>query len=153
MLKDTQYITKIITDLGIITYLYGHADITCKINRCKKISSPYRLSRPRSMAVFLDWSRLHQLATPTQIQVDQTCPVGYIFYHVFIRSIFNKINQSGTYVMDAIGDRFKVIVPSHGVTQKWYFDHFPWMLLFDSRSDTAFLGAISLEVGAEININ
>ena len=136
MLKDTQYITKIITELGISTYLVWHAEITCKINRCKKITFQHILSRPRSMAVFLEWSRLHKLATPNRLQVDQTCTVGYIFYHIFIRRSFNKINQSDTSEMDAIVDRFKVIVPSHGVTHKWYFDHFSldapfWFKIWD----------------------
>ena len=55
--------------------------------------------------------------------MDQTCTVGYIFYHLFIQRSCNKINQSDTSVMDAIGERFKGIVHSHGVTQQWYSNH------------------------------
>ena len=44
--------------------------------------------------------------------------MGSIFSHIFIRSSFNNLNQLVTSVMDAIDERFEVIVPSHGLTQK-----------------------------------
>ena len=74
------------------------------------------------MAIFLDCPRLHQLAVTTLLQVDQTCTVGSIFAHIFIRRSFNILNQSDTSVMDAIGKRSKGIVPYCGVTQQWTFD-------------------------------
>ena len=61
------------------------------------------------------------MSTTTRLQFDQTCPVGYIFDHLFSWRRFNNLNQSDSYEMDAICERFKVIAPSHGVTQKLYF--------------------------------
>ena len=71
------------------------------------------------MAVFLDFPRLHQLASTAQIQVYQTCPVGSIFAHVFSRRRFNELNHLDTSVVDVIGERFEVIVPYHGLTKQW----------------------------------
>ena len=92
--------------------------ITCKINRLKKVSLPYCLSRPRSMAAYLYCPRLHQLAVSTRLQVYQTCPVGYILAHILSRRSFKEINQLDTSVMDAIGKRFEGVVPSHGGTKQ-----------------------------------
>ena len=88
------------------------SDTTCKIKRCKKFSSLYHISRPQSMAVFLDCPRIHQLAATTQLQVDQTCPVISIFSHMFSQRIFNDLNQLGTFWMEAICERFELIVLS-----------------------------------------
>ena len=73
------------------------------------------------MVVLLDCLQIHQLGVTTHAQVDQTCPVVSIFDHIFSRRIFKNINQSDNSVVDAIGERFEVILPSHGVTQKWDF--------------------------------
>ena len=70
------------------------------------------------MAVFLDSLRPHYLAVTTWIQVDQTCPVGYISSHLFIRRSFNDLNQLAASVMDTICKKYEGIVPSHGVTQQ-----------------------------------
>ena len=70
--------------------VYG---ITCKINICKKFSSPYRLSLPQSTAVQLYCPRLHQLAASTRLHVDQTCTIYYILAHISSRRILKDINQ------------------------------------------------------------
>ena len=54
------------------------------------------------------------------LQVDQTYPVGYILSHILIRISYNELNQSDTYMMNAIRKRFEGVVPSHGGTQQWY---------------------------------
>ena len=51
------------------------------------------------MVVFLDGLQLHQLATTTRSQVDQTYPLGYILPHMFIQRISNVINQYNTSLM------------------------------------------------------
>ena len=96
--------------------IYG---ITCKINRYRKVSSPYRLSRPQSMSVSLYCPWLHQLAVSTWLQVDQTCTVGSILDHVLIQRSFKMINQLDTSVMDATDKRFEGVVPSQGETKQW----------------------------------
>ena len=75
------------------------------------------------MAVLLDCMRLHQLAATTRPQVDKTCPMGYIFFHVFIQSSFNEINQSDTSAVDSKCKRFNGIVRFHGITQQWTFSY------------------------------
>ena len=70
------------------------------------------------MAVYVYYPRLHQLITSTRIQVDQTCPVGYILAHILSRRIFKDLNQLDSSVMDAIGKRFKGVLPSHGGTNQ-----------------------------------
>ena len=70
------------------------------------------------MALYLYCPRIHQLTASNRIQVDQTCPVGYILAHILSLSIFKELNQLYTSVMDAIGKRFEVVVPYHGVTQR-----------------------------------
>ena len=66
------------------------------------------------MAVYVYFPRLHQLGVSTWIQVDQTCPVGYILAQILIQSRFKELNQLDTSVMYAIGERFEGVVPSHG---------------------------------------
>ena len=83
-----------------------------------KVSSLYRLSRPRSMAVYLYYPGIHQLAVTTWLHVDNTFPVGSILYHVLIRRSFKYIHQSDTSVMGSIGKRFVGVFSSHGGTQK-----------------------------------
>ena len=70
------------------------------------------------MDVYLHCLRLHQLATSTRLEVDQTCPVVYILAHILNQRIFKELNQSDTFVMDAIDERFEVLVPSCGGTQR-----------------------------------
>ena len=70
------------------------------------------------MAVYLYCLRLHQLAAYTRLQVDQTCTVGYILSQLLIQRSFKYLNKSETYVMDAIGERFKSVFPSHSGTQR-----------------------------------
>ena len=70
------------------------------------------------MAVSLYCLRIHQLVASTQIQVDQTCPVGSVLDHILIIRSFEELNQSENSVMDAIGKRFEGVVPYHGGTQK-----------------------------------
>ena len=70
------------------------------------------------MAVYLYCLRLHQLAASTQLQVNQNYPLGYILDQILIQRIFKYINQSDTYLVDAIGERFEGVVPSHGGTQR-----------------------------------
>ena len=113
------------------------------MNRCKKIIFPYRLLRPWSMAILLDCPRFHKLAVTTWSQVDKSCPVGSIFYHIFIQRNFNKINQQDTSVMYTISESFKGIVPSHGITQKWDFsDRCSLGAFFVSRYEATFSGII-----------
>ena len=95
------------------------AGITCKINICKKVSSPYHISRQWSVDLYLYCLLLQQLASSTRLQVDQTCPMGYIPAHILIQRVFKDINQSYTSVMDAIGERFEGLAPSYGGTQRW----------------------------------
>ena len=47
---------------------------------------------------------LHQLVATDWMQVDQKCPVGSIFSHIYIQSRFNEINKLDNYVMDVIGE-------------------------------------------------
>ena len=70
------------------------------------------------MDVYLYCPRIHQLAASTRIQVDQTCPVGYILAQILTSRSFKEINQLDTSVMDAIGESFEGVVPSHGGTKK-----------------------------------
>ena len=65
------------------------------------------------MAIFLDCLWLYQLAATTQLQVDQTCPMGYIFAYVFSQRILKDLNQLYTSMMDIMGERFEGIVPSN----------------------------------------
>ena len=71
------------------------------------------------MAVYWYFLRLHQLVASTQLQVDQTCPMGYILAHILIRRSFKELNQSDTSLMDATGERFEGVVPSHVGTDWW----------------------------------
>ena len=73
------------------------------------------------MTLYLYFPRLHQLAASTRLQVDQTFSVGYILAHVLIWSRIKEINQSDTSVLDAIGERFEDVLPSHGRSQRWDF--------------------------------
>ena len=45
--------------------------------------------------------------------------MGCILSHVLIRRSFKELNQYHTSMMDAIGNRFEGVVPSHGGTQRW----------------------------------
>ena len=95
------------------------------------------------MAFLMDFPWIHQLAATTWSQVDQTCPVGYIFVHVFTQRSFNEIKKLDTSVMDAIYDRFKVIVSYYGITQQWVLlTAIYWKLLLVSRSEGTFSGAM-----------
>ena len=102
----------------------------------KKVISPYCLSRPRSMAIYLYCPQLHQLAVSTRLQVDQTCTVGYTLAHILSRRRFKELNQSENSVMGAIGDRIKGVVPSHGGTQRWaiIFSYLILLLFLVSRA-------------------
>ena len=55
----------------------------------------------------------------TRLQVNQTCPMGYILAHILSLRRFKDINLLDTSMMEAIGERFKGVVPFHGGTQKW----------------------------------
>ena len=70
------------------------------------------------MAVFLDFTWIHQLSATNRLKVDQTCPMGFTFAHVFSQKVFNYLNKLDTSVMDTIEERFKGIFPYQGVTQK-----------------------------------
>ena len=71
------------------------------------------------MTVYVYCLRLHQLDVSTRLKVDQTCPVVYILAHILIQRSFKELNQSYTSMMDAICERLKGVVPSHGGTQQW----------------------------------
>ena len=75
------------------------------------------------MDVLLELPRLHQLAVTTRSQVDQTCPMRFIFSHVFIQRRSNEVNQLDTSAVEAIGNRFKGIVPKHGIIQQLDFSY------------------------------
>ena len=70
------------------------------------------------MDIYLYYLRIHQLAVFTRLQVDQTCPVGYILSRLLRRRIFKDLNQSENCVMDVIGERFGGVFPPHGGTQQ-----------------------------------
>ena len=60
----------------------------------------------------------HQMGVTNRLQVDKTCPVGYILAHVLIQRSFKELNQLETSVMGVIDKRFEGVVPYHGGTQK-----------------------------------